>query len=258
MVPVLMYHAVGTAVDPRFNRWVTPPDLLAAHLEAIRASGHRVVGVTEYLATGEPQDCVIATFDDGYADFRELALPILAATGSSATVYVVTGCIGRSAEWLPFPDERSRPIMTWSDIKAVRDAGVEVGGHSHRHRELDVLPAAAVERDVRLCRDALLRHDIKPLSFCYPFGYASDAVCGVVARVGFRTGCVVGRGLANFGQDALRVRRIEVSGRMTPDLLLARLSGPEMKSADRLREACQPLWRGFRRGRQMVKAKVDT
>src|SRR5262249_6568024 len=98
-------------------------------------------------------------------------------------------------------------------------------------------------------RNALTEHGFSPHSFCYPFGYANRHVREIVARTGFTTACVVGRGLADSEQDMLRIRRLAVDHRMTPEALLQRLHGPEIAVAARLREAAQPAWRLLRRVR---------
>lgn len=258
VVPVLMYHAVGTAKDARFRPWVIPPSLLADHVALLRETGYEFTGLTEWACGNRAGNCAVLTFDDGYADFADHALPVLADHGARATVYVVTAYVGGQARWLPFAGERDRPMLGWDDLRAIRHAGIEIGSHGHRHIELDAVPATVAESDVRRSRDALTEQGLHPRSFCYPFGYASRRVRNIVARAGFTNACVVGRGLASSEQDVFRVRRLVVDHRTTPELLLRRCLGPEVPATARLRECAQPAWRLARRLRAATAVRVTS
>jgi peptidoglycan/xylan/chitin deacetylase (PgdA/CDA1 family) len=258
LVPVLMYHALGTPKDARFSPWVISPSLLADHLALLRESGYEFAGLTDWARGQRAQNCVVLTFDDGYADFLDHALPVLASHGARATVYVVTAYVGGQARWLPFATERTRPMLGWDDLRAIQDSGIEVGSHGHQHIELDVVQPAIAESDVRRSRDALTEQGFSPRSFCYPFGYANRRVRDMVARAGFTNACVVGRGLANSEKDMFQVRRLPVDHRTTPEVLLRRCGGPEVPAAARLRECAQPAWRLTRRLRSAVCGLVST
>lgn len=257
LVPVLMYHAVGRSSDERFRPWVVPPSLLAEHVACLTEAGYELLGLTEWASRKDDRKCAVLTFDDGYADFMEHARPILTPHRARATVYVVTGHVGGQARWLPFDSERNRPIMTWDDLRALQGCGMEIGSHGHQHIELDAVPHSVAENDVRRSLDALREEGFSPRSFCYPFGYANRRVRDVVARAGFTTACIVGRGLADSEQDLLRIRRLAVDHRTTPEELLRRFDGPAVAPAAKLREAAQPTWRLTRRVRSAARGRMS-
>lgn len=62
-----------------------------------------IVGLGEIVRRareGEPVDrCAALTFDDGYSDFVDNALPILQEAGAAATVFVATGFTGGNFWW---------------------------------------------------------------------------------------------------------------------------------------------------------------
>jgi peptidoglycan/xylan/chitin deacetylase (PgdA/CDA1 family) len=260
LTPVLMYHAIGRPLDARFRRWVIPPSLLAEHLALLCESGYELIGLSEWARQPTGRKCVVLTFDDGYADFLEHAVPLLTAFQARATAYIVTGYVGSQALWLPYNLERRRPIMTWADLRTAASCGVEIGSHGHRHIELDTVPPPTAEADVQASHAMLTEHGLRPESFCYPFGYTNRTVRDIVMRAGFSNACVVGRGLADPGQDLLRVRRLAIDSRTSTEVLRDRLHGPAVFPGARLREASQPAWRLARRLRSTahrpVKAEV--
>jgi peptidoglycan/xylan/chitin deacetylase (PgdA/CDA1 family) len=255
--PVLMYHAVGRPSDKRFRPWVVSPSLLEEHLAALVESGYELVGTTEWAAQKEERKYAVLTFDDGYVDFIENALPILTAHRARATAYVVTAYIGDRAHWLPFHCERLRPLMSWEDLRTIRDSGVEVGSHGNRHLELDVVSPRVAEIDILRSLATLQQNGFSPQSFCYPFGYASRRTRDIVAKAGFTTSCIVGRGLAEPCRDLLRIRRLAIDFRTSPEALLRQINGPTVSPAALLRSAAQPAWRVTRRVRSITCRAMD-
>lgn len=87
--------------DPNRDLHVTP-DVLAAVITATRAQGFAFVTLDEAMdrlhgrAAAAPFACL--TFDDGYRDNLDLALPVCARLDAPFTVYVTTGFVDRSAD----------------------------------------------------------------------------------------------------------------------------------------------------------------
>ncbi len=99
---ILMYHRVTDL--PRDLWGITiSPDRFAEQIEAL-LTVRRVVSLDELLAhvrEGKASDRPLAaiTFDDGYHDVRDVALPILERFDCPAMVYVTTGMTGAAGEF---------------------------------------------------------------------------------------------------------------------------------------------------------------
>jgi peptidoglycan/xylan/chitin deacetylase (PgdA/CDA1 family) len=98
---VLGYHRVAEA------SW--DPLGLAVSPERFRAQVEILKGLRELLSLGELaarhaagerlERYAVLTFDDGYRDFAETVVPIAEKLDVPATVFVTTGCTGRSFWW---------------------------------------------------------------------------------------------------------------------------------------------------------------
>jgi len=102
---ILIYHRVHPAPDP-FMIDPVPPALFDAQMRHL-ARAYRPLPLAELLRRSRegnvPDGAVAVTFDDGYADNADHALPILKRHGIPATVFLVTGCIGTGR--IPWHDE---------------------------------------------------------------------------------------------------------------------------------------------------------
>ena len=101
-VPILMYHALSAAHTAAFRRWTLAPDRFKAHLDYLSRSGYSTITIAELLrrrlaAQAGRDRVIVLTFDDAYADFHSVALPLLTRYGMTATLFVPTGHVGGSA-----------------------------------------------------------------------------------------------------------------------------------------------------------------
>ena len=98
---ILYYHRVSADRDPL----AVTPDAFRRQMDAIAETGHRVVDLYEIddLQLGPGEAAYALTFDDGYRDVLENALPVMREHGFPSTVFVVPGAIaGETAfSWYP-------------------------------------------------------------------------------------------------------------------------------------------------------------
>lgn len=232
VLPVLLYHSVADDARPEVHGWVTSPEVFADHMAYLHDEGYATLTVSEYAArlaepmTDAPERTVVITFDDGFADFTEHAVPVLTKHDLKSTMYIVTGCVGSTSTWLDGVGEGSRPMLGWSDMAALADAGVEIGAHTHSHPQLDIINRGTAWEEIRRSKGVLedrLGHEVP--SFAYPFGFHGPRIRALVERAGFRSACAVKDALSGPGDDPLAIARVIVPGDTGVETLADLLAG---------------------------------
>ncbi|WP_277441264.1 polysaccharide deacetylase family protein [Streptomyces sp. SPB162] len=190
-----MYHSVGACADDPYLVTVSP-DRLERQLTWLNRRGLTGVGVAELLrarADGRGNRLVGLTFDDGYADFVEHAVPLLLRYGHSATVFVLPGRLGGDNEWDELGPRKT--LLTEEGIRAAAAAGMEIGSHGLVHQDLTQTADGVLAGEVRGSRDRLQEITGKaPAGFCYPYGKVDARVVNAVAAAGYGYGCAVAAG----------------------------------------------------------------
>ena len=89
-----------------------------------------------------PDGVVVLTFDDSVASHATFVAPLLKKLGFGATFFITEG--------FEFTTDQEH-YMTWEQIKALHDAGFEIGNHTDRkstrlnssHSEISRMPSSA-------------------------------------------------------------------------------------------------------------------
>jgi len=184
-LPIITFHSV----DDSGSVISVSPRRFAAIIRELAESGWRGCSVSEALAAWRGGDGatrrVALSFDDGYRNLLDEALPVLAAAGFSATVFVVARRCGQDNRW---PGQLATiptlKLLDWGDLEALRAAGWEIGSHGLDHL---TLPTLSRERAARELRDSQRRlqdelgADVPLLA--YPYGSHDRAVRDLTREV---------------------------------------------------------------------------
>lgn len=236
---VLMLHGIAARRNPLVPN-AAHPAMTAADLEAVLAFlAPRFAFLSpDELLHGRPG--VLLTFDDGFANNVENALPLLEAYRAPAIFFVTLQHVFDPQDWLPavrggLGDFDTAPLdpvvrhdlfdgMSVTQLEALaRHPLATIGGHSATHPLLTRVDDRTLEREVREARADLAALCGQPVEwFAYPTGNYNRRVADVVVAAGYRAAVVedpVGVGLPSF-----EIPRIGIY-EPTPSILEAKLCG---------------------------------
>ncbi|HEX6493106.1 MAG TPA: polysaccharide deacetylase family protein [Candidatus Dormibacteraeota bacterium] len=222
-VPILMYHYIRVSPGPRdplgASLSVSPRDF-AAQMAALRRAGVHTVALGDVVAAlggGRPLPAhpVVLSFDDGYRDFSTAALPVLEANGFTATVFVVSGFVGRPG------------YMTAADVAVAAAAGMTIGAHTVHHVALAHIPAALARVEIEVSREVLMRLSGQPVAdFAYPYGDTSRAVQAMVAAAGFQDAVTTVYGSSEAPWQQFSLSRVRIEGADSLASFTGKVLGP--------------------------------
>jgi peptidoglycan/xylan/chitin deacetylase (PgdA/CDA1 family) len=211
---ILFYHRVA---DQTLNDWTIRNRDFRQHLDWLTLNTKLVTlqDIQLSQSSGSRKELEVAiTFDDGYSDNCECAIPELIHRGIPFTYFVTTDNVENQ---VPFAHDvkAGKPLAVNSiaQIKQMVDRGVEIGCHTQSHPNLGLDHSR--EFLLREIRDA--RHRLQDWTgqsidyFAFPYGMpcnVSQAAIDVVYESGFH-GFVSAYGGWNWpGEDDFHLQRI--------------------------------------------------
>jgi peptidoglycan/xylan/chitin deacetylase (PgdA/CDA1 family) len=229
-IPILMYHQIAQP-GPRgtpLRGLVVSPRMFAQQMGVLRLLGFRGLSMTEltpYLAGERTGRVVGITFDDGYLNNLDNALPILQRHGFSSTCYVVADRLGQTNQWDAQQGIAQVPLMDPQQLQCWINGGQEIGSHTLSHAHLPGLDPLELEAQVcasRLRLEAVVQQPGGVRHFCYPYGGIDAPARAMVAGAGYHTATTTQRGRVHLQRkpDPLALPRVLVS-RTTTFLHLA-------------------------------------
>jgi peptidoglycan/xylan/chitin deacetylase (PgdA/CDA1 family) len=223
-VRVLCYHRVSTDHD---ELSVTPTAFRAQMELTLRAGAKPVTldAAVDRLDEGAPGRHVCVTFDDGYHDNLDNAIPVLRELGIPATIFVPSAVIDGTAPvyWC----EKAPPLLTWSELRDISHEGlVAVGAHSRTHRALPNLPDGEAWDEIAGSRGDVEERLGRPVTtFAYPAGLYGEREVRMVREAGYRVGLTCEPGPNGTGQPPQAMRRLMIEPRDDLKMFEAKLSG---------------------------------
>lgn len=257
-VPVLMYHSVTSDPPASTRSLAVHPDAFAHQLDVLVEDGFTTVTFGELAAArrGEadlPERPVVLTFDDGYADFIEVALPALLARAQTATLFVTTGWLADAG-----PQAAGDPLdrtLTWAQVGEVAASPIEVAAHSHSHAQLDQLRSPALHEELALSRWLLQERLGRPTpSLAYPYGYSSPVVIDAVQAAGYQQAAAVANAMSCSADDPWAVPRLTIKRSAPLASYRELVHGRSLSRLYRLDHALTAGYAMVRRGRRLSRA----
>jgi len=183
---------------------VTPEEFRAYALAATQSPRQAVVASQVPVELGAAFFGI--TFDDGRASDHHEAFPVLSELGLRATFFVVPTLVGTEG------------YATWSELREMVAAGMEIGSHSLTHPFVDALSPAELRVEFGESKRQIedrLGSAVRGASL--PRGWAPPALEPVLRELGYRAFCTSRVGWWHPGDAPLAMPRVAVRRGMPID-----------------------------------------
>jgi peptidoglycan/xylan/chitin deacetylase (PgdA/CDA1 family) len=213
-ISVLFYHRVA---DTHANDWTISTRGFDRQIRWLR-DNFDLISLDEAqrrIRSGEnSRPAVCITFDDGYSDNCDFAIPRLKESGIPCTYFVSWKFVATGD---PFPHDaacgiRLRPNSV-DELRELASAGIEIGAHTRSHADLGQVhdrqrlydEIVTATRELQQAIDQPIRY------FAFPYGLHRNlnAIALEIAReAGFAGVCSAYGGYNLPGDDAFHLQRI--------------------------------------------------
>jgi len=212
-ITVLYYHRVSDSLS---TPWTISRDRFRQHLDWLRKHFEMLSmdQVHQRLTAGYNDRAAVAiTFDDGYADNMDFALPFLAEHRIPCMYYVSTVHVMNQT---PFPHDLDLSVVvppnSVDDLKQIRSWGIDIGSHTRTHPDLGrIVDPVILREEIADSRRELLALLDTPIDhFAFPFGQTGNitaAALAVAREAGYKTACGAYGGYNFVGQDPFLIQR---------------------------------------------------
>ncbi len=219
-VMILFYHRVA---DCHPNGWTISRELFARQIDWLQARFELISLATaqQRIRRGlNERPAVCLTFDDGYAENCDFALPLLIRRRIPCTYFVATDHVLQAR---PFPHDlacgRPLPPNSLDQLCELLSAGVEVGCHTRTHADLSVIEDPQVLQDeIATSGHELADYLGAPIRyFAFPYGqpqHVTPQAMQVAQQAGYQGICSAYGGYNFPGGDAFHMRRIHADPEM--------------------------------------------
>lgn len=213
-IDILMYHHVG---DYPENADATRRGLTVStknfneQVAWLKQEGYHSVSLKDIYNYSQgrfnmPAKPVVFTFDDGYQDVFDNALPILEEHGFSGSFGVITEFQGKTMG--------DNIYASWTAIKSAQAQGSEVVCHTQNHFDgsNSKFGSDYIYQNLAGCKNDLKQQGIETGVLIYPYGHYTQDYIKQAQRAGFNLGLTV-----HFGQNIdlnkpMELPRMRVNG----------------------------------------------
>ena len=205
-VPILLYHHVGYSLTD--SEYYVSPDEFENQMNYLFMRGYRTISVEQLtqainLGAQLPSRPILLTFDDGSETVYTEALPIMKIYGFTGTAYIVDNYIGATR------------YMNKIQIRALYEAGWEIGSHSLSHHDVTTRPGSQEEEIVKSRQRLESYLGVPVRSFAYPFGAYDNASLKLVKSAGYIAAMGLGDRSAQGKENIFYLYRQSVTAETT-------------------------------------------
>jgi peptidoglycan/xylan/chitin deacetylase (PgdA/CDA1 family) len=193
---ILYYHSIPSDQQQRFANQL---DVIVRYAKPVAVGGR--------LAPGAGERYVGVTFDDGFENFAEVALPEMAKRGIPSTVFIIADALGKAFG----PNGRPERVMSADKLRNLPQNLVAVGSHTLTHPFLPSLAEHEAEHEIGGSRAkiaTLLSGEVSLFSF--PFGGFNEKLVEQCRQAGYQRVFTTLPQFTRENPDAFVVGRVRV------------------------------------------------
>ena len=199
---VLAYHSISSKEEYPYG---VSSKAFESHLVHIK-NFYNVVPVSDIITRiksgGVFEDVLIAlTFDDGFKDNHDIALPLLAKHNIPATIFISTDIVQKNY----------KSFLSWDNIKEMsKNNLISFGSHGCTHAALTSLKKNDIEYELIFSKNEIESKIGKKIDLlAYPYGMVNSEIVKMVKDSGYKAAFRVDLNNKEY-RDLFQINRVEI------------------------------------------------
>ena len=200
-ITVLNYHKID---DMNISLSI-PPKEFDAQMKYLKDNDYHTITPNELYAalegTGElPENPVLITFDDGYADNYTNAYPILKKYGFKATIFVISDFVDKMEHY-----------FTWDEAREMAKNGITIASHTVDHRSMTDLTNEQLKKELVDSKKKIeeeMGYEVNYIA--YPTGTYNLHIAELVRSAGYKAAFTIKYGNVDMGSNVYALERVPI------------------------------------------------
>ena len=218
-LPILMYHQIPLQETNSKHRIFVTKEKFEKHLRFFAWKGFQTLSFQdlsdfwfERKSLSEfPLKPLVLTFDDGYRDNFENALPLLQKYNFKANLFILGDSSLIENNWDHEPGQPAAPLMSLVQKKQLPKENYAIESHGWNHLDLRSLPEEEVLEQMTRSKETL-ENDFKCriTTFAYPFGWIDARLPKLAQKAGYDFAVNTDRGALRWVDDRFALFRVNM------------------------------------------------
>lgn len=200
-IMVLNYHKI----DDMDISLSIPPIEFEAQMKYLQDNNYHTITPDELYAALEgegelPENPVLITFDDGYADNYENAYPILKKYDFKATIFVISDFVGKMDHY-----------FTWDEAREMSKNGITIASHTVDHRAMTDLTDEQLKKELVESKKKIEKEMDKTVDYiAYPTGTYNLHIAQLVKDAGYKAAFTIKYGNVDMDSNIYALERVPI------------------------------------------------
>jgi GT2 family glycosyltransferase/peptidoglycan/xylan/chitin deacetylase (PgdA/CDA1 family) len=196
---ILTFHYLddhNRVIDSSFRKYYYPAAECEELFRALETKGYFIVSLSAIIKRLKENykvlflDKILAvTFDDASEDIYAHLTRLAKKKMYPITIFIPTNYTGQIKQWDPAMNSSAGKVMDWTQIKTLKDLGMEIGSHTRSHCHLHTISKSLIEDEIKGSmadlKSRFPEYAFEEITFSYPYGEFNQNIADIVKETGY-------------------------------------------------------------------------
>lgn len=217
-IPVLTYHSVSLVAQDynsvSAEAFTKQMAWIARHRRPLTLAEAQAALKSQQV----PEDAVLITFDDGYREVLEHAVPLLLKHAIPAVFFLLVEALGSDDRWNPRAEVIREHFTPEEVYQLAHVPGMTIGAHGFTHQRITRFEEYRIVAEMVGAKAGLEALTGKPVvAYAYPYGGFTPEAARIASRYFELAFASEGSGTWDWRENSYTIRRLHIARQLSLD-----------------------------------------